>query len=77
MSESQQSLRDFEILMADGSSIEIRILVILEAEDMGMLGSKKVRDFNCNELLSGLQQSMIEAFEVPESKALQEDSIDG
>jgi hypothetical protein len=77
MSESQQSLRDFEILMADSSCIEIRIVVTLEAEDMGMIGSKKVRDFNCNKLLSELQQSMIEAFTVGEYDSSAKDETGG
>jgi hypothetical protein len=77
MSESQTSTRDFEILMSDASCIEIRIGVVLEAEDMNMLGSKSIRYFNCNELLSGLQQALIEAFTEPESKSLSEDKTDG
>jgi hypothetical protein len=77
MSETNQSVRDFEILMADASSIEIRIAVMLEAEDINMLGSKKVRDFNCNQMLLGLQQSIIEAFTESKSKSLSEDKTDG
>jgi hypothetical protein len=77
MSETNQSVRDFEILMADASSIEIRIAIMLEAEDMNMLGSKKVRDFNCNQMLLGLQQSIIEAFTESKPESLSEGKTDG
>jgi hypothetical protein len=77
MSEAQQVSRAFEVLMADASSISVNIGITLEAEDMGMLGSKTVRFFSPHELLSDLQTELVLILSPHEPKTEEEVSIDG
>ncbi len=63
--------------MADGSSIEIQIGIRLEAENIGMLGSKKVRYFSPHELLSDLQAELTRILAETKIEPSPEDSIDG
>jgi hypothetical protein len=77
MSEAQQVSRAFEVLMADASSISVNIGITLEAEDMGMLGSKTVRFFSPHDLLSDLQTELALILSLHKTKTEEEESIDG